>query len=352
MRPAALLPRFLLLLAALVLLPPASPAAVVEGRVVHDDRPLAGMVVAAYPNLDPSGRPAAWAAATDDDGRFSLELPAGTYALFASSADRDLFAFCGRNPVVVGDAPVWAGLQAVPAFPAEDGAYDDAYSAAVVGRVLYRGEPLAGAHVSLYLDAAEDLKGQGYRMSPPTGADGRFAFDGLPESDYFLVARKRAGGGRVGPLLEGDYLAVYPGNPLTAEAGRVLTVTLEAVRKLKESGDSETFGRGGGPVLRGRVVDDAGRPVAGVHVFVYTDRVIGHQRPAALSAPTGADGRFVVNLPAAGTYYVGARQDYGDSPAPGELFGMYDETADHGLEIAAGKIREGLRIVVEPITLD
>lgn len=339
-----------LLLPFLLLWPALAWGTPVTGRVVSDGDPVAGMTVTAYRDLDPSGAPLARSQPTGADGLYRLELPAGNYALYARNAAGDRFAFCGRSPVVVAKAQVWAGLQAVTVTPAKTSAYDDPYSSAIVGRVLENGQPLAGAYVSLYLDVREDLKGQGYRMSPPTAADGSFAFDGLPESNYFLAVRKRADGGRVGPIREGDYLGVYPGNPIALKAGEVSRVELPVVRKAKESQASETFGRGGGPVLRGVVRDASGRPVAGVHVFAYTSRVIGHQRPAALSPPTGADGAFAVNLPASGTYYLGARQNYGDSPAPGELFGMYEGSADHGLAVAADS-PPPLTITVEPIAL-
>lgn len=344
--------RGLLLTLMLLLAPALLPAGTIEGRVMLGDEPLSGLRVAAHATLDFSGEPLAVAEPTGDDGLFRLTLPAGTYALYARDAERGLFAFCGRNPLAVGEEMVWAGLQAVPLAPAVWRPYDDAYSAAVEGKVTYGGEPLAGAYVYLYLDVDEDLKGQGYRLSQPTAADGSFAFDGLPESDYFLVARKREGAGRLGPVLEGDLLAIYPGNPLRAPAGKTAVVQLAAVRKVKESADSETFARAAGLVVRGVVTDVKSRPVAGMHVFAYTDRVIGHQRPAALSPPTGANGRFTVKLKQPGTYYLGARQLYGDSPAPGELFGMYDETADHGLTVTAGESLDGVKIVVEPITLN
>lgn len=341
----------LLCLLVLLALPALSPAALIEGRVVSGEEPLAGVVVAAFASLDFAGEPVALSPASDGDGRYRLELPAGSYALFGWNAERSRFAWCGRNPVTLGEAPLWAGLQSVPVEPPTLAAYEDSYSAAIEGQVLHEGQPLAGAHVYLYLDVAEDLKGQGYRLSPPTAADGFFRFDGLPESDYFLVARQRSSGQRVGPVQAGDLFGIYPGNPLTARAGQVQQVKLHSVAKLQDAVESETFGRTTGPVLRGTVVDAAGRGVAGVHVFAYVDRVIGHQRPAAISTPTTADGRFTVNLPAPGTYYVGARQAYGDSPAPGELFGMYDESADHGLTIEAGRTLDDLRIVVEPVAI-
>ena len=327
-------------------------AATLEGRVVNGDEPLAGVVVTAHASLDFTSEPVARSAASDDDGIYRMQLPPGTYALFGWTADRSQFAFCGRNPVNLVSEPAWAGLQSVPFAVATTEVYDDEYSAAIEGQVMHDGAPLEGAYVYLYLDVAEDLKGQGYRLSMPTGADGYFRFDGLPESDYFLVARSRQNGQRVGPVMAGDFFGVFPGNPLTARSGQVQQVQLATVAKLKDAGESETFGRATGPVLRGTVVDLDGKGVAGVHVFAYVDRVIGHQRPAAISTPTAADGAFVVNLPEPGTYYVGAREAYGDSPAPGELFGMYEESADHGFTIKARQVVNDMKIVVEPIRLD
>ncbi len=326
-------------------------AAVIEGRVVLNDQPVEGVRVFLYPTLDHDDEPLFISEATDAEGFYSVEVTPGAYALFARDDRRGLFAFCGRNPVLVGEETVWAGLQAVPVVAAETVPYDDEYSAAVEGKVLYAGAPLAGAIVYLYLDAKEDLKGQGYRMSPPTGADGAFAFDGLPESSYYLMARKRLDGSRVGPVREGDVLGLYPGNPLTARAGTATRVTLSTVAKVKSESGSETFVQAGGPSISGRVVDRQGKPLANLHVFAYTERVIGHKRPAALSTPTGADGRFRLNLGRPGVYYVGAREEYGDSPAPGELFGMYDLSADHGIEVTEGGSVDNIEIVVEPVTL-
>lgn len=343
--------RLLLVIIALTALLRPAVAGVVEGRVIQGDKPLAGLRVAAYAGLDFSHAPLQTSEPTDSDGYYRLELPTGGYALYVVAPQRRLFAFCGRNPVAVSDAPQWVGLQAVPLTTAKKRPYDDATSAAIEGRVVVDGEPVADAYVYLYVDADDALKGQGYRISQPTAADGMFYFDGLPDVDYFLVARKRADGGRVGPVLAGDWLGIYPGNPLATRAGEALQVEIPLVQKLKSETASETFAIPGGPQLTGTVIDAAGRPLAGVHVFAYRDRVIGHQRPETLSAPTAADGRFVLNFAAAGTYFIGARQLYGDSPAPDELFGMYGGRADHGLDIGAGDNAE-VRIVVEPITLD
>ncbi len=342
---------FLLIVSFLLAVAPAM-AGVIEGRVVHGDDPVIGIEVKVYSDLDFSTEPITFAAPTDSDGLFRIELPAGRYALFASAPERKLFAFCGRNPVSVADATVWAGLQAVTVAEPLASPYDEPYSGAIEGRVLFAGKPLAGAYVYLYHGVEDDLKGQGYRLSMPTDADGFFAFDDLAASSYFVTARKRLAGGRVGPVLEGDYLGVYPGNPLLLRSGQTLQIQLETVRKVKTERASETFAIVDGPVLRGEIVDTAGRPVAGLHLFAYTERVIGHKRPAALSAPTAADGRFELSLPQAGVYFIGARQLYGDSPAPGELFGMYEDSADHGLKVELDQLLDELRIIVEPITLN
>lgn len=343
--------RIFLVLVILFLSAPFSDAAFIEGRIVAADEPVAGLRVFLYRTLDFDAEPLFISEPSDGEGYYRVEVTPGTYALFASHPGRRLFAFCGRNPVRVDQGTVWAGLQAVKTRPNEILPYADEYSAAVEGRVLYDGKPLAGAYVYLYLDPSEDLKGQGYRMSMPTGPDGRFAFDGLPESSYYLMARKRQDGSRVGPVREEDFLGHFAGNPVVARAGTSTRVTIPTVRKVRDEPGSETFNQGTGPVVEGRVVDRQNKPVANVHVFAYTDRVIGHKRPAALSTPTGPDGRFRLQLDEVGTYYIGAREEYGDSPAPGELFGMYDETADHGLEVEAGGSPDGIEIVVEPISL-
>ncbi len=326
-------------------------SAQINGRVVLGDEPLQGMLVRAYKDLDSSAKPIAEATITQEDGLFHLEVAEGFVALYAISEDGRYFAFCGRNPILAQGEPLWAGLQAVEVSSAAISSYADVYSAALEGTVTFRGKPLSNAYVSLYLDVAEDLKGQGYRLSAPTAEDGSFVFDGLPETGYFLVARKRQNAARVGPLAEGDILGVYAGNPLSLKSGETTLVELPMVVRQPNAQYSGLPDRPGSSTLTGRVLDDSGQPREGLHVFAYTNPVIGHQRPAALSPKTAADGRFSLSFREPGIYYVGARQAYGDSPAPGELFGLYEGSADHGLKIEPG-INDPIKIHVVPISLD
>lgn len=323
----------------------------VEGRVVLGTEPLAGMQVRAYKDLDPSGTAVAESEMTGQDGLYKIQIPEGFFALYARSADGKYFAFCGRNPLRAQGDVLWAGLQAVEVHPEEQTAYDDEYTAALEGVVSIAGATVADAYVSLYLDAAEDLKGQGYRLSAPTGEDGTFMFDGLPESDYFLVVRKRRNGARVGPLSEGDALGVFAGNPISLKAGQLTRVMVPLVVRQPNDQGENIPDRPGTISLTGRVIDGTGQPRAGLHVFAYRDAVIGHQRPAALSPPTGVEGRFLLSFRDPGVYYVGARQFYGDSPAPGELFGLYEGSANHGLTVTSGK-NSPIEITVLPISID
>lgn len=327
-------------------------AALVEGRVVLGDSPLSAMAVFASSDLNPKGRHLAGPVLTDEQGYFQLEVEQENVALYAYSADGRYFAFCGRNPLRVIDGQKnWAGLQAVIISEALIFPYADEYSAALEGMLTYAGQPLADAYVSLYLDDAEDLKGQGYRISAPTGADGYFFFDGLPQSSYYLVARKRATAAKVGPLEEGDLLGIYAGNPLELVAGQRIKLQLPVVERQPTSARVSLLSRAGAGCLQGRIRNPQQDPQAGLRAFAYRNKVIGHQRPDAISTVSGADGRFELCFDAPGIYYLGAREAFGDSPAPGELFGLYEGNADHSFHVGQN-MSKPIDIVVAPIRLD
>lgn len=323
-----------------------------EGRVVLGDEPLSGMHVQAFPDLNPNSKTLAPEAISAEDGSFHMDLPTGYAALYAKSSDGKYFAFCGRNPLLIqGQEKHWAGLQASKVSPLITSPYDDEYSSGLEGIVMHAGKPVADAYVSLYLDVAEDLKGQGYRLSAPTGADGYFAFDGLPESSYFLVARKRLNGARVGPVAVGDMLGVFAGNPLELKSGEYYRVSIPLVKRQPGSSFVAGPNRKGDILLRGQVLNENDLPVAGVHAFAYRNAVIGHQRPVSISPATGEDGHFEMTFKEAGLYYIGAREAYGDSPAPGELFGLYEGRADHGMVLEESS-NSTILIHVAPIQLD
>ncbi len=329
---------------------PRKGAAVLSGRVTVHGAPVGGARVALFMRYDGPGKPALRSAVTARDGGFRIEAPPGSYFAVAEGIldDAPVFAFSGRNPVRIDHGTRWLGLKAVPVSTPEIRPGSREGGAVVAGVVVWRGAPVENAFVYVYPGSESGFKGMGIAVSPPTGPDGTFEIERLPESSYFLVARRRGSGGMTGPLEKGDLFGFYPGNPVYARDRATTFVRLEAVEKEKAISYSEVTS-GTETVLLGRVVDRDGRPQSGVYAFVYDDRVFGHQRPYGQSGRTGADGKFAVYLDRPGTFYLGARERFGNSPKPGERFGFYDGTPDHAVTVHPGKTVDGLTIVVEPI---
>lgn len=339
-----------LLIASCAAAPPAREAPVLSGRVTFRGAPVPGARVALFDRYDGSGKPPLLSAITAQDGGFRAEAPPGSYYVVAEGTfeKTPVFAFSGQNPVRIGSGTRWLGMKAVPADVPEVRLGKPGEGAVVSGEVFFRGAPVENAYVYVYSSPDSLFKGMGIAMSPPTGPDGAFEVGNLPESTYYLVARRREGGGMTGPLEKGDLYGFYPGNPVYARDGVVTVVRMDLVEKEKTLAYSEVAS-GTGTVLRGRVVDRGGRPQAGVYAFVYDDRVFGHQRPFGHSGRTGPDGTFAIYLDRPGTFFLGARENFGNSPKPGERFGFYDGTPDHAVTAVSGKAVEGLTIVVEPI---
>lgn len=339
----------------------------VNGRLVTASGPLENGVVKAYPSVDISGEPSAVSARTGPDGKYTLDLEPGTWYLTAESGpgkgSDSLWAWCGQNPVTVfpvtgppttsskGSRP-WIGFilekWSAPVFAdGEEGSYDGA----VKGTVVLDGIPVEKVNVSLYFDGTDGFRGMGFLRAPPTGPDGRFQLEMVPEGKYYLIARKRESGQGVGPMMKGDLISWYRHNPIEAKAGKEIEVVLPLTPKQQDRDIHMVTGKAGGAGFAGTVTDKRGQPVSGVHVFAYLEPEMGHHKPAALSSLTDEKGRYTISLPGPGKYYVGARDGYGDNPAPGELFGHYQGTPDHSLILAADEILGKVDMVVERVLL-
>lgn len=331
-------------------LPRAAREPVLSGRVTFRGAPVPGAAVVLYDRFTAAGRRVYRTVRCGEDGGFTMTVAPGTYFVEASGRfeGTDVFAFSGQNPVGVAREDRWLGMKAVAREAAASSPSRPGRGAALEGEVVFGGTPVEGATVYVYAGPDSLFKGMGIAMSPPTGPDGAFAVDALPESAYFLVARRRGAGGATGPLEKGDLYGYYPGNPVYVRDGAVTRVRVETVEKEKALTYSEVTS-GTETVLRGRVVDRSGAPQAGVYAFVYDDRVFGHQRPYAHSGRTGADGAFAIYLDRGGVFYLGARENFGNSPRPGERFGFYDATPDHAVNVAPGKGAADLTIVVDRI---
>ncbi len=334
-----------------------------EGRVVVAGTVTPGARVYAYRSFADfmESKPLAVSAVTGDDGKYSMDMPKGSYYLVAKkrkdmSADApvapgDLFSFQGSNPVAVQPGKyVHVGFSLLPyGKDPSYSAYEDPVTGGLTGTVTYEGKPLEGAYVTLYMDTAEDLRGATYASSPPTGKSGVFRFDSLPETEFFVVARKRASGKGAGPLTDGDYFGFFPTNPVRVKAGKLAGIELPVITKAGEIGREDSLFRDTGTMVTGRVTDRAGHAVEGVYVFAYLEKVMAHKRPEFISKTVDREGRYTLNLAAGGTYYLGARSQYGDTPALGEWYGRWEGTGDHSIVLKTGQALKDIDIMVEKI---
>lgn len=192
--------------------------------------------------------------------------------------------------------------------------------------------PLEGVTLFVYKPGA-DLYGPAFAISPPTGPDGAFDLE-LPDGDYVAVARKHKDGTAVGPVVAGDNRSDFI--KVTVKGG-TLEMTVVAPVKIGDqrrlSGDVAVTRTG----LAGRIVDSDGKPVEGARVHVY-DHVQMSERPKFVSEKTGPDGRYLISLPAGGTYYIAARDKFGGPPKLGDLYGRYDQGT---IEPSAVVVKEG-----------
>ena len=316
-----------------------------SGQLLFQDRPLAQAQVEVYlkADKDRSVQPFA-VGVTDAAGNYRVELPAGRYFVIGKQRGE---GSDGRPRMLMADAPgnpyaVERGITRVPAFNlremGREGGLSTAADSGVSGQLSAAGQSLERAFVYVYTESGAGLIGPSFGEAVQVGQDGRFRID-LPAGRYHLVARRRAAGGRSGELAPGDLNGSYPGNPVTVRSGErlqlgafPLAVIDPAVHARRQA--AGTFAATG-TMLTGQVLDPQGAPVRGVHVFAYLDsRMVG--KPVHISAPSDASGRFRLHLGDGGTYFVGARSNYGGPLEPGEWVGTFDGRPDHAVTVARG----------------
>jgi hypothetical protein len=223
----------------------------------------------------------------------------------------------------------------------------------IKGRVFVDGAPLDRARVTIYQDGETIFRGMGY-ASALTTAEGSFAFSVEPGT-YWVVARKRTGDDKMGPLSAGDLFAFAPANPVVVREGAFTGVALNTaakqVNKVKDGGQEVTLDgtvKAGGTVIRGVVRDAAGKPVRGLHVGAYRDSMMIY-KPDFISGATGEDGAYTLTLSGAGEYFIIARNTLGGPAERGDLLGRYSGNESHSVVVKAGEKLEGIDIVVEKV---
>jgi len=351
------------ILAACLCLPaPLFAAGTVKGKVNYHGKPLEGAVVSLYAKYEGGFRGNAEyrSAPTGKDGAFEVAPAPGRYFVIARKplsgggselSPGDFYAYYGGNPVVVGEGEtIHIGINCSPIV--DLGERRRPGGTGIRGKILADGKPLDRARVTLYQDGETIFRGIGY-ASVLTNAEGDFSFN-LEPGLYYVVARKRTGDDKMGPLGGGDTFGFAHDNPVKVEAGAYTVVSINSVNKLvkvKEGGQEVTLGgtvKSGETVIEGVIRGRDGKPVPGVFAHAYRDSMMT-QKPDFISARTGPDGAYVIHLSEGGEYFLGARNTMGGPAEKGDLLGRYDGNEDHSLRIRTGEKRKGVDIVVEPV---
>ena len=218
----------------------------------------------------------------------------------------------------------------------------------IAGQVLdAAGAPTAGAFVDVYRNSRRGLRGPA-DFEARTDAQGRYFLD-LVKGRYYLVARRRTGGGDAGPPRPGDAWASYGQNPVTVRQGRVSRADftlfgVSGAMLLGRRGGSLT---GGDTGFTGKVVDAQGHPVAGAIVLAY--RNADYRRmPDYTSPQVDAGGRFHLYVPASGRYCLAARTGRRGPPKAGEPYGVLGKGKKGCRQVARGEILDVGSIVLHP----
>ncbi len=303
---------------------------------------------------------------TREDGYFEINLSPGKYYVLGRKkadgtkssimTEKDYFSYYGGNPAYIKEGKyTFVGLTSMKIF-SEKSIYNLTNSAnnnIFQGKVTYQGMPVEGAYIYVYMDASSEFKGPGFAMSGPTGEDGFFKFLDLPENNYYVIARKRNSKDKAGPVVRGDYFGYYLNNPINIKNDSIIEIDISTAIKSGEIGElDEGFSKSSETYIKGIVKDKNNKPVEGVYVFAYNERVIGHKKPSYLSQKTNSIGEYILYFDKFDTYYLGVRQFYGDSPQPGELYGLYDGSPDHSIKIKKGDRLENINFVADPILLN
>jgi hypothetical protein len=336
----------------------ASAPAEASVRVSWKDAPLPGARVEWRADLSPDFPREGPVSTSDARGIASARIPPGRWFLSAQwRADGDYarplspgdrFAWFGSNPVRFppgSSTEIFLSLAEVSPPPAARGGEGE--SGGVAGVVLSDGAPIADARVYAYLRTDTAFRDPGLAASGPTGPDGAFFLD-LPPGRYWLVARKRAGGGTAGPLRKGDSFGYFPGNPVEVPGGAPARVSIPVTTLRLRNAPSWSVDARSPASIEGRILGTDGRPRRGVYAAIYDNPDLLN-RPVSLSDVTGEDGRYRLAVPFPGTWYLGARSGYGGSPAPGDYYGRYEGNAEHAVTVRRDERLTGVDVTVSEV---
>jgi len=257
--------------------PPEQPVHV-SGRVESAGEGVRAMV--SFVPVGSEGMDALRLATSDSMGAFETDLDApGEYLVTV----QQLEDVAGRQNSI-------EFLETIPAEPRHELVLELPLGQ-IAGRVTdERGEPLAGARVTLTVDGplSSGFGFGGNFVESSTGEDGRYALKHLRAGRYSVGA----GGSLLGGML-GE----------TSEHGRQMRAGLELEEGRSLQGIDFELGTSGS--IEGRVLDEQGKPAAELAIFVRDSSGRLLERLSFLS--TDAAGKFRCSGLAAGQYTVSAR---------------------------------------------
>lgn len=324
----------------------------IEGRVSWGGKGVGSALVGAYPKEEQdTSIPPVGEASSRPDGSFRLDVPPGRYWLWAratlsgESRSSRLVGKAAANPIQVLPGRE-ATADIVLADPSGFSASAGPAGTGVRGRVAGQGPGQGRILVAAYREGGDRPVGPGFVAARAPGPDGGFQLD-LPPGRYTVTARWRASGTDFGELSSGDRVAVVSA---TVRSGAYCETGMLVLRGL-DQGRFRSLSKGSpktATAVGGRVLDAEGRGVGGIRVLAFRDSKMAG-KPLALSAPTGADGDFLVYLPGKGVYFLGARSRLGGPAEPGERVGSYRGEEGSGLTLAEGESKNGVEVKVEEV---
>jgi hypothetical protein len=350
----------------IVLPPPISHAAYIEGRVFNEVGPMKGAKVYVYKTYEDIRAGASFVTSepADGQGQYKLQLPEGEYYFTArgNMDGKEFFSYLGGNPVNVGTQNIWVAFLTNESKPP---VYSNG-ATSVRGVVTYKGKPVRGALIAFYTSENRKFKGIGYRTEQ-VNEDGTFDFS-VPPNNYVVIARKRDGENGFGPLRNGDLYCYYAGNPLEVKSGRIAQIEVPCYPKVERTAFvaspkiktnnyktvQELAGIGFG--IKGRVMNSKGEAVKGIYVLAYR---VDPSNTFALSSTfrgtheteniskTDDSGNYFIPLDADGNYVVMARYRLGGgTPKVDEIYGFYNSSTRKGVPFRKGQVIDDVDITV------
>jgi hypothetical protein len=367
---------FLVCLFASVFSPELSSSAIVEGIVLSEKGPVADSRVYAYDTFKDmvNGEPSFVSVKGDKAGFFKLELPPGRYYFISkgNSAGRQYFSYHGANPIIVEDRNLWIPFMALPQ---KKGFIKDSSSTRLSGNVTFKQKPVQNAQVSIYPLSDISFRGMGF-LTSTTDYNGFFSLRPEPDT-YVIVARKRKNFMGLRPLKKGDLFCYFASNPVRVKASSETYIEIPCYPKddlktflnedvypsilVKKSGEDSIRFRESKiekPAsileIKGRVTDLHANPMKNMYVKAYQGKstqmfkMLYIRTMPEYMVKTDEQGYYLMNVEEKGTYYIVARELIGQAPEKDEYYGLYEDNANHAVELAEESV-DGVDIVVSRV---